>query len=254
MTDASALAVTRLRHPLKRRLLEVARVKRVTPHLKRVTLTGDDLADFVSASFDDHVKVFFPRPGETKPALGEGDEKPIMRDFTPRRFDAAARELDLEFVLHHPGPASQWAETAAPGQWLGIGGPRGSFVIPTGFDWHWLIGDDSALPAIARRLEELPEGAKATAIVETPDVSARVVFATRTELTTIWVERDRLERAVRDVPLPPGEGYIWAAGEASSIRALRKALVEERGWPKARIRAAAYWRRGEAAVHENFED
>jgi NADPH-dependent ferric siderophore reductase len=251
LTDAAPLTVTRVRHALKRRLLQVRSVASVTPHLKRVTLAGEDLADFVSASFDDHVKVFFPNPGETKPALGEGDEKPIMRDFTPRRFDASARELDLEFVLHHPGPASQWAETAAPGQWLGIGGPRGSFVIPTGFDWHWLIGDDSALPAIARRLEELPAGAKVTVIVEAP---ARVEFATRTELTSIWVERDGLEAAVHDVPLPAGEGYIWAAGEASSIRALRKSLVETRGWPKTRIRAAAYWRRGEAAVHENYED
>ena len=104
----------------------------------------------------------------------------------------------------------------------------------------------------------MPAGAKATAIVETPDLSARLEFTTRAELTTIWVEReageDGLGAAVHQVPLPTGEGYIWAAGEASSIRALRKHLVEERGWPKARIRAAAYWRRGEASVHENFED
>jgi len=258
MTDASLLAVTRVRHTLKRRLLQVTDVKLVTPHLTRVTLSGADLADFVSASFDDHVKVFFPNPGQEKPALGEGDEKPIARDFTPRRFDARAFELDLEFVLHHAGPASLWAETAAPGQWLGIGGPRGSFVIPTGFDSHLLIGDDTALPAIARRLEELPAGAQATAIVEIPDVSAKVDFSTQADLTTIWVERDSAEdawnRAVREVPLPSGEGYIWAAGEASSIRALRKNLVEERGWPRTRIRAAAYWKRGAAAVHENFED
>ena len=93
-----------------------------------------------------------------------------------------------------------------------------------------------------------------TVIVETPETSARLDFATRADLTVLWAERDGLESAVRDVPLPSGEGYIWAAGEASAIRALRKTLVEERGWPKTRIRAAAYWRRGEAAVHENFED
>ena len=104
MNDAASLTITRVRHPLKRRLLEVARVKMVTPHLKRVTLTGADLDDFVSASFDDHVKVFLPLPGQTKPLFGEGDEKPIARDFTPRRYDREARELDLEFVLHHPAP------------------------------------------------------------------------------------------------------------------------------------------------------
>jgi NADPH-dependent ferric siderophore reductase len=267
MNESRRLTVERVRHPLKFRLLEASRVINLTPHLVRVTLTGEDLADFVSASFDDHVKLFFPAPGEEKPPIPEQGpngsvfpegKRPVSRDFTPRRYDRAARELDVEFVLGHPGPASQWAATARPGHYLGVGGPRGSFVIPVDFDGHLFIGDDTALPAIARRLEELPEGAKATVIVETPDASGRVSFATKADLTTIWIDReageDALNRAVRDFALPSGEGYIWAAGEAASIRAVRRQLVEERGWPKARIRAAAYWRRGDAAVHENFED
>lgn len=165
------LTVTRVRHPLKFRLLQVVRIHAVTPHLLRVTLSGPDLADFESASFDDHVKVFLPPPGTERPTLPsvgpdgpvfpDGEPKPVARDFTPRRFDRTKCELDLEFVLNHPGPASQWAAQARVGQWLGIGGPRGSFVVPTGFDWHLLIGDDTALPAVARRLEELPPRARA---------------------------------------------------------------------------------------------
>jgi NADPH-dependent ferric siderophore reductase len=273
MATSPSLNIERVRHPLKFRLLEVKRVRRVTPHLASVTLTGPGLDDFVSASFDDHVKVFFPAPGADRPALprqgpngpvfSEDEPKPIARDFTPRRFDREARELDIEFVLHHAGPASQWAAAARPGQVLGVGGPRGSFVIPAGFDWHLLIGDDTAMPAIARRLEELPGGTIAHAIIEAPDASAAIEFKTRANSRVVWRFRDRepersgedaLLRAVRDFVLPAGEGYVWAAGEAASIRPLRKHLCEQRGVDKSRIRAAAYWKRGQIAVHENIED
>ncbi|RQT87399.1 siderophore-interacting protein [Burkholderia cepacia] len=273
MQNTSERTVTRVRHTLKFRLLQVLRVHAVTPHLLRVTLGGPDLADFESASFDDHVKVFFPPPGAERPAMPtlgangpefpEGEPRPVARDFTPRRFDRAARELDLEFVLNHPGPASQWAAQARVGQWLGIGGPRGSFVVPTGFDWHLLIGDDTALPAVARRLEELPAGVRAAVVMEVADRTAQIAFDTRADVHEIWRFRaeadaangDALLNAVRDLPLPPsGDGYVWAAGEALSIRAVRQHLTGERGVDKSRIRAAAYWKRGAAAVHETLED
>src|SRR6266568_4230449 len=78
-----------------------------------------------------------------------GSGAPVMRDYTPRRFDAVQRELDIEFALHGDGPAATWAAQAAPGQRVMIGGPRGSFIVPTDFDWHLLIGDETALPAVA---------------------------------------------------------------------------------------------------------
>ena len=273
MNDLANLRIVRVRRPTKFRLLEVVRVRSITPHLTCVTLAGPELDDFETASFDDHVKVFFPPPGAVRPpipqpwpngpAFPEDGPKPVARDFTPRRFDRAARELDLEFVLHHPGPASQWAEEAATGRMLGVGGPRGSFIIPTGFDWHLLIGDDTALPAIARRLEELPAGAKATAIIEAPDEFGWIDFRTRADLRAIWRYRSEwasasdespLLGAVRDSPLPSGDGYVWAAGEATAIRALRRRLCGERGVDKSRIRASAYWKRGEVAVHETYDN
>jgi NADPH-dependent ferric siderophore reductase len=61
-------AITRVRHEPRRRLLTVRQVERITPTMARVTLDGD-LAGFISASYDDHVKVFFPLPGDTKPTL-----------------------------------------------------------------------------------------------------------------------------------------------------------------------------------------
>lgn len=270
MSDRSDLTPYRVRHTLKFRLLRVVRVQTLTPHLIRVTFTGEDLHDFESASFDDHIKVFFPAPGTdhiTLPTMGpEGaifpeGERPVMRDFTPRRFDRAASELDIEFAVHEAGPAASWAVQAKPGQTLGIGGPRGSLVIPAGFDWHLLIGDETALPAIARRLEELPAAVRVIAILEVADPSAHMEFTTRTDLHAVWRYRSEstmrgaaLLEAIRETNLPQGEGYVWAAGESASMRAVRQHLVGERGIDKKRIRAAAYWRQGDAGVHENLDD
>lgn len=270
MSERSDLTPYRVRHTLKFRLLQVSRVQALTPHLIRVTFTGDDLHDFESASFDDHIKVFFPAPGTGQlslptvgpdgPIFPEG-ERPVMRDFTPRRFDRAAGELDIEFALHEAGPATSWAMQAQPGQTLGIGGPRGSLVIPAGFDWHLLIGDETALPAIARRLEELPAATRVIAIIEVADPSAHMTFASNADLRAVWCYRSEsdgrgkaLLEAVRATDLPQGDGYVWAAGESASMRTLRQHLVAERGIDKKRIRAAAYWRQGDAGVHENLDD
>ena len=247
-----------------------SRVQALNPHLVRITFTGDDLEDFVSASFDDHVKLFFPHPGESMPAIPQAGPdgpvfdpskpRPIARDFTPRRFDRSARELDIEFALHEAGPATAWAAQAAPGQCLGIGGPRGSFVIPMQYDWHLMIGDETALPAIARRLEELPEGTRVATVIEVADQSARIEFDTRADLYTQWRFRNESEHpggalllALRETYVPEGEGYVWAAGEATLMRAVRKLLCEERGIDKRRIRASAYWKRGEQGVHETID-
>ncbi|MFD1298138.1 siderophore-interacting protein [Lysobacter gummosus] len=271
MQQPDDLAVVRVRHPLKLRLLRVARVQAVTPHLRRVTLSGEDLRDFASASFDDHVKVFFPAPGQDRPVLPElganglsyaaDAPRPVVRDFTPRRFDPDALELDIEFALHDAGPATAWAMQAQVGQYLGIGGPRGSRVIPPGFDWHLLIGDDTALPAIARRVQELPATTLAIAVVEVADASARIDFASAATLQILWCYRnassangDELLRAVSELPLPTGEGYVWAAGESSAIRAVRQHLLGEGGIDKSRLHASGYWKRGAQDVHDHFED
>jgi NADPH-dependent ferric siderophore reductase len=271
MLTRSDLAVSRVRHPLKFRLLQVKRVQPLTPHLIRVTFTSDDLHDFESASFDDHIKVFFPAPGADRPVLPsagpngpvfpEDQPRPVARDFTPRRYDRAARELDIEFAMHEAGPAATWAAQAKVGQYLGIGGPRGSLVIPTGFDWHLLIGDETALPAIARRLTELPAGTRVAAVLEVADPSARMNFDTEPELHAVWRYRSEspyrgaaLLQAVRETYLPEGEGYVWAAGESATMRAVRYHLCTERGVDKSRIRAASYWKQGAEAVHENLDD
>lgn len=270
MSESTELAVVRLRHPLKLRQLQVARIEDVTPSLRRVTLAGEDLAGFVSASFDDHIKLFFPQPGQDAavlPVLGPDGlvyaadaPRPVVRDFTPRSYNAEAGELAIEFALHEAGPATDWARQARAGQLLGVAGPRGSRVIPTGFAWHLLIGDDTALPAIARRLQELPATVQAIAVIEVADAAARVDLPTAAALRSVWCHRDEsnaanpLLQAVRELQLPDGQGHAWAAGESGAIRAVRQHLIGERGLDKSRVHAAGYWKRGAADVHDHFDD
>ena len=243
-TTSSPRRVQRVRHELKRRELEVRRVENVSRHFRSVVLGGEALADFVSASFDDHVKVL----------LELGGAEPVMRDYTPRAFDPARLELTLEFALHGDGPAALWAEQARVGQTLVVGGPRGSFIIPMDYDWHLLAGDETGLPAIARRLEELPEGTPVIALLLVTDPADQRIFKSGAQLNAQWFsEPETLLTTARALSLPPGEGYIWCAGEAATMAALRKIFVDEKGHDRHAIRAAAYWKRGVSDHHENLE-
>ena len=245
--EKPASRVRRVRHELVRRELQVVRVEAISPHFRSVTFGGAALAGFVSESFDDHVKFMLA------PAGAEG--KPVGRDYTPRRHDAAAGELTLEFALHGDGPAAAWAAQAAPGQIAMVGGPRGSFVIPTDYAWHLLVGDETALPAIARRLEELPASTQAIAILQVADAADRRALRSDAALELQWVaDAPALLDALRALALPAGEGYAWLAGEAAAMAELRRVLVDEKGHDRHAIRAAAYWKRGAAAHHENLED
>ncbi|UTH73786.1 siderophore-interacting protein [Chromobacterium sp. IIBBL 290-4] len=260
------LTVQKLRHPLRFRLLQVKRIQTLSPSMLRITLSGAELEGFVSASFDDHVKLFFPAPGEAKPAAPQVSEsgisfpadqaKPAMRDYTPRRYDPQAGELDIDFVIHDGGVAAEWAKAAQAGDYLGLGGPRGSRVVPTGFDWHWLIGDESAAPAIARRLEELPADARGQAWILVENEDNRLPMAGPAGMEIIWRYRQKdqtLLQAVENAGLPSGEGYVWAAGESGEMRPLHKHLLA-RGLDKENMRVAGYWKRGDAGAHESISD
>ena len=234
--------VERVRHEIRRRDLEVVRVQPLGPGFVSVTFGGAVLDGFVSASFDDHVKLFF----------GEGEDA-VKRDYTPRHYDRTRRELTIEFALHGEGHASDWARGVQPGQRLVVAGPRGSMIIPQDYDWHLLVGDETALPAIARRLQELPRGARAIVVAQAPQHDRRH-FASAARVETHWADTaDALLAQVRSLALPPGEGFSWAAGEAAVMAQLRKVLADDQGQPKEAMRVAAYWKRGASAHHENLE-
>ena len=240
--ETPATRVTRVRHELRRRQLQVLRIEQLSPHVRAITFGGAEIAGFVSASFDDHVKLILPG----------GDGEPVMRDYTPRHHDARRGELTIEFALHGDGPAARWAARAVPGDTATIGGPRGSFVVPTDYAWHLFAGDLSALPAMARRLEELPAGSRAFVLAQVAEADRREL-PTQAQLTLQWVDTEAgLPAAARALALPPGEGYAWAGGEARSMAALRDILVNEKGVSRHASRISAYWKHGATGHHEDL--
>lgn len=242
--------IVRVRHELRRRKLVVSGVEDLTPRMRRIRFTSPELADFHSPSPDDHIKLFFPQRGGSA-------QEPVMRDFTPRSFDNAGRSLVIDFALHGAGPATEWAEGAQVGQTLEIGGPRGSHLVPDDFDWYLLIGDESALPAIGRRVELLRPGVPVTTVVAVAREDEAQTFETRAAWRPSWVVRgepspedgERLRRALAGFSPPAGDGFVWIAGEAALVHALRTHFVEERHHPSDWIRASSYWHRGAQDGH-----
>ena len=55
-------------------------------------------------------------------------------------------------------------------------------------------------------------------------------------------EPDLLTEAVRTLELPSGEGQAFVHGEASSVRALRRHLLVERGLPAVTLSVSGYWK------------
>lgn len=245
LSSTPARRVQRVRHELHRRDVEVVRVEPLGPHFVSVTFHAESLAGFRSDSFDDHVKFMID---------GAAPDEPARRDYTPRRFDAARRELTIEFALHGDGPAANWARQAKVGQRAIIGGPRGSMIIPMDYDWHLLVGDDSALPAISRRLEELPAGSRAIVIVQAADAAGRRELASAAAVEAKWVDSgEAMVQALRDLRLPEGEGYAWCAGEAAVMAQLRNVLLAEKQHPKEAMKVAVYWKPGASDFHETLE-
>ncbi|WP_349733568.1 siderophore-interacting protein [Pseudomonas jessenii] len=258
MTEVIASTIHRVMHEIKRRRLEVLRVVDLTPRMRRITLGGPELAGFVSLGTDDHVKLLFPQNAEQAAALetlvlGAGKDNgplPEMRDYTPRRYDLDALELDIDFVLHGDGPASTWAAQAQPGQFLHIGGPRGSMIVPDIFDSYLLIGDETALPAIARRLEGLAANRRALVIVEVENGKEQQVLESAAEVNVIWVLReggkDHLLSTVRQIQVPTGSLYAWVATESKVSRQIRRVLLDEHGLDEQFVKAVGYWKLGDS--------
>ncbi len=247
--------VTRVRHEVRRRVLTVARVQDIAPAMRRVVLTGPALEGFTSLGFDDHVKLFFAPVG----AAAQGES----RDFTPRHHDAERGELWLDFFLHEAGPAAEWGARAAPGDTLDIGGPRGSMLIDTaGIDLHLLVGDETAYPAICRRLEELPAGARALVVLEITDGARWPLPASRARVQATQVVRGSdagqpagsLIDALRTFEFPTPGTYAWVALEFHATRAVRQYLRTGRNFAKEWIKAASYWNRGPVGADERIED
>lgn len=255
-----------------RRVLSVSRTEEITPRYRRVYLSGDDLADgfpYVPFAPTDHVKLFFPQPDSGElvlPLPGQGlrtpqdGPKPIFRDYTVRRWLPDSRELVIDFVLHEHGISSRWASQASVGDRLGVLGPRGNIVFPEDYAWYLLAGDEAALPALSRFVEELPARAGAAVIIEVANAAERQRLEERDGITVTWVFRDAepegaLERAVRATALPEGDDwFVFAAGEAGAMKPIRDYFRRELGLPKERVDVDGYWKRGLANLDHHTID
>lgn len=244
----------RIRNPFASRSVKVSGIDPLTPTMVRITFNAD-MTNFASHGPSDHVKVFFPGPDGIvhAPRLEDGrfvrdpDVEYISRDYTPLNWTDTT--IDLDFVLHGDnGPASRWAANAKEGDELVVRGPRGSKALPQGADWWVLCADASAVPALGRWLAEAPPEQNITALVFADDESL-CDYPLPEGANVEWVlgefDPEPYVRAL-DLPQRDGVGYIWAAGEASSLIGVRRYFRRELGLPKEQVDVDGYWRQGVA--------
>ena len=248
------------RFPITLRELEVVAVTELTPHMRRITFSGPQLGAFEAAGKmqaamkclgpDDHVKLFFPDPDSgilNLPEQGDGrlhwpeDPPAISREYTPRAFDETTGELVLDFVLHGHGIAGLWAASATPGDRLHLAGPRASKLFPSASSYV-LLGDETAVPAIANWLEMLPATANADVHILASAPSAHMLLDGPAGATITWHDQDNADAGVlaRLCGTPDADSFIWAGAERSVITALREHL-ERIGHPKELSHLSNYW-------------
>jgi NADPH-dependent ferric siderophore reductase len=241
--------------------VEVVSVSRITPRLVSVLVTGEALEGFTIDAPTGHIKVFLPLPGQGAPLLPEflpegqvvpDDARPVVRTYTPRRFDAATRTLEVQFLLHGVGPASEWAERVSAGDKLAVAGPGGRFSMkPMAGHW-WIAADESAIPAVGTLLEALPDSVTAEVHMEVADVGDEIEFASPAKTTITWHRRRtpdawgaELDEAARAAGIPDG-ARVWVACEAAAMRGIRRHFLADRGLSASSLVTRGYWRLGEA--------
>lgn len=256
----------RIRYDIKIRRLQVAHIEDLSLSLRAITFTGEALDSFQSDGFDDHIKVFFPNAdgqlvlpqiGEKGVSYPEGVERPAVREYTPTGIDLVGQTLRLEFAIHDAGPATTWAKNVQPGQEIAIAGPRGALVLPMEVNQYVLIGDETALPAIRRRLNELPEGSTAYVFAEIDSEADEVPLPSAAAVNVVWAYRRGaaatsahfLLEQVQQAVLPKEDVQVWIGCEREQVRALREWFWEN-GWDKDDVKHASYWNKGTAAYHE----
>ncbi|GAA4126865.1 siderophore-interacting protein [Actinomadura keratinilytica] len=256
-------------YPIRIRRTEVVRTEMVGAGLIRLTLGGPGTEGFESHAPDEHVKIVFPDPDGTL-RLPEPDglmlrwprPSPTTREYTVRRYDARTGELAVDIALHDGGLASDWARSVRPGDPVHVAGPPGGLIVPHAYDRYLLAGDITALPAIARRLEELPRTAAGWAFVEVADAAEEIGLSAPEDVQVRWLHRgDRppgtgglLERAVRSVEIPDGQRvYVWIAGEAGTLKPLRRWVRDELRLDRGDYDITGYWKRGVADYDDDHE-
>ncbi len=246
--------------------LSVLSASDLGPSMRRVVFGGDGVADLAErwqGFTDSYVKFAFLAPGVTYPESMDLDEIkasvlpehwPVLRTYTVRRLDAEAGEVWIDFVTHgDTGLAGPWAQRARPGDTIHVRGPGGAYRPDSDADHHLLVGDESALPAIAASLESLTSGQRATAFIEIDGPDDEQTIDSAGDVDLRWLHRtpalagstDLLDRAVRAWDWPDGRVQVFVHGESRLLKSVRPYVARERAVPRADLSVSAYWRLGE---------
>jgi NADPH-dependent ferric siderophore reductase len=243
----------------------VVRAERISPSFTRVTLAGEGLDAFPLHGYDHWFRLFLPqesgdvsfdlparmdRRGYLRYLRMPGATRPHMRNYTVRELRPRAGELDVDFVVHgDEGVATRWVQRAEPGARVALLDQGRGYDIPDDTEAHLLVGDETALPAIAGILRDLPRDARGDAWIEIAEAEDAQELAAPADVRVHWVVRPQGSRpgatvldAVRAAPLPEAPLAAYLAGEQALPAALRRWLVNEHGVPKAAITFQGYWR------------
>lgn len=288
--------------------VRVHRITDLTPQMRRFTFTGGCLDRYADTGYDQRIKLIFPTQTAPLSAMPTGEDwyarwreldtaaRPPLRTYTTRAVRNEAREVDVDMVVHEvQGPASAWIRDAVVGDELLIVAPTIDdapphlgidFVPPPQVGRYLLAGDETAAPAIAVILEQLPPEAQGVVVVELPDAAdaayipehpgfSRYVAGRGSDPRNAYLDRTVHEvlpglcpkgygDAVEEIDIDGGllwevprtkKGsaalksaplYAWLAGEASAIKGLRRHLVSEHGVDRRAVAFMGYWRLGRA--------
>lgn len=244
-------------------VVEVRAIEDITPRMRRLTLAGEDVARFLPLDAL-HLNILIQKPGVSEPqwpSVGPDgmihwanpDLRPDFRKYTVRSINTKAGTIDIDFVLHaDAGPGSALAEQARIGDRFGIAGPGGGGLIEA--DWYLFAGDETALPAIARMLEALPETVTGKAFIEVACENEIQNLVHPEGIKVIWLMRDQsnpganspLVDAVRSINFPRDGRriYVWSGCEFEDFRSIRAYLRQDVRLRKQEHLAVSYWRRG----------
>ncbi|MFZ2529964.1 MAG: siderophore-interacting protein [Rhodococcus sp. (in: high G+C Gram-positive bacteria)] len=273
---------TKFLKPAARELVRarVLACEQISPSFVRVTVGGERLSTIAPMGFDQWFRMLFPDTGRRTLHLPEaaGDDqwwpqlqampddiRPLLRNYTIRRYRTAGSgrfgdtaEIDIDFAVHGDlGPASVWADAARPGDEVGVLDEGIVYQPVQDARWQLLVGDDSALPALAGILDSMEFDGRVDVFVEVAhpdDVAAqdlRAGFGVRIH-PVVRPDPDArpgvsVTEAVRSAALPDGPGYAFVAGESGLVTGVRRHLVRDRGLPKSAVTFTGYWNHGAAA-------
>ncbi len=239
----------------------VTTIQRLTPGLVRVVLGGGDLAGLVMPDATDaYVNVAIPPPhAPYDDVFDPADVRerfpkqtwPARRRYTVRSWDATRQELTLDFVVHgDTGVAGPWAAAVRVGDALVFEGPSGGYRPDAGADWHLMVGDESALPAIAASLEALPPGARVVVRLVCDGPEHEIELRSPGVVDLVWLHRagvaadeDLLVSSLEGAVFPEGRVHAFVHGEAVEVRRIRRHLLGDRGLARADMSCSPYWRR-----------